>query len=92
MTMTSVRGYSYNPMTNTLSLSESFVKKASRLGTAEYKLVLQYQKDHPDLKMVEMEKKTSEKKIENVSYRTIWSRNIASRVWNRSGQPTSKCS
>ena len=57
MTMTSVRGCSYNPMTNTLSLSESFVKKASRLGTAEYKMVLQYQKDHPDLKMVQMEKK-----------------------------------
>ena len=68
MTMNCVRGCSYNPMTNTLSLSESFVKKASRLGTAEYKMVLQYQKDHPNLKMVEMEKKTSEKKIENVSY------------------------
>ena len=68
MTMTSVRGCSYNPMTNTLSLSESFVKKASRLGTAEYKMVLQYQKDHPDLKMVEMEKKPSEHKRDAVTY------------------------
>ena len=68
MTMTSVRGCSYNPMTNTLSLSESFVKKASRLGTAEYKLVLQYQKDHPDLKMVEMEKKPSEHKRDAITY------------------------
>ena len=68
MTMNCVRGCCYNPMTNTLFLSESFVKKASRLGTAEYKMVLQYQKDHPNLKMLEMEKKTSEKKIENVSY------------------------
>ena len=68
MTMTSVRGCSYNPMTNTLSLSESFVKKASRLGTAEYKMVLQYQKDHPDLKMVEMEKKPSEHKRNAVTY------------------------
>ena len=68
MTMNSVRGCSYNPMTNTLSLSESFVKKASRLGTAEYKLVLQYQKDHPDLKMVEMEKKTSEHKRDAITY------------------------
>ena len=68
MTMNSVRGCSYNPMTNTLSLSESFVKKASRLGTAEYKLVLQYQKDHPDLKMVEMEKKPSEHKRDAVTY------------------------
>ena len=68
MTMTSVRGCSYNPMTNTLSLSESFVKKASRLGTAEYKLVLQYQKDHPDLKMVEMEKKNPEHKRDTVTY------------------------
>ena len=68
MTMTSVRGCSYNPMTNTLSLSESFVKKASRLGTAEYKMVLQYQKDHPDLKMVEMEKKPSEHKRDAITY------------------------
>ena len=68
MTMTSVRGCSYNPMTNTLSLSESFVKKASRLGTAEYKMVIQYQKDHPDLKMVEMEKKNPEHKRDTVTY------------------------
>ena len=68
MTMNSVRGCSYNPMTNTLSLSESFVKKASRLGTAEYKMVLQYQKDHPDLKMVEMEKKPSEHKRDAITY------------------------
>ena len=68
MTMTSVRGCSYNPMTNTLSLTANFVKKASRLGTAEYKMVLQYQKDHPDLKMVEMEKKPSEHKRNAVTY------------------------
>ena len=68
MTMNSVRGCSYNPMTNTLSLSESFVKKASRLGTAEYKMVLQYQKDHPGLTMVEMEKKPSEHKRDAVTY------------------------
>lgn len=68
MTMTSVRGCSYNPMTNTLSLTANFVKKASRLGTAEYKMVLQYQKDHPDLKMVEMEKKPSEHKRDAVTY------------------------
>lgn len=68
MTMNCVRGCSYNPMTNTLSLSESFVKKASRLGTPEYKMVLQYQKDHPDLKMVQMEKKPSEHKRDTVTY------------------------
>ena len=68
MTMNIVRGCSYNPMTNTLSLSESFVKKASRLGTPEYKMVLQYQKDHPGLKMAEMEKKPSDKKKANITY------------------------
>ena len=67
MTMTSVRGCSYNPMTNTLSLSESFVKKASRLGTAEYKMVLQYQKDHPGLEIVEL-KKDNEHKRDTVTY------------------------
>ena len=67
MTMNSVRGCSYNPMTNTLSLSESFVKKASRLGTAEYKMVLQYQKDHPGLEIVEV-KKDDEHKRDAVTY------------------------
>ena len=67
MTMTSVRGCSYNPMTNTLSLTTNFVKKASRLGTAEYKLVLQYQKDHPGLEIVEL-KKDNEHKRDTVTY------------------------
>ena len=67
MTMNSVRGCSYNPMTNTLSLTASFVKKASRLGTAEYKTVLQYKKDYPDLEIVEL-KKDNEHKRDTVTY------------------------
>ena len=59
---TTARACFYNPITNTLSLSEAFIKKASRMGTAEYKMVVQYQKDHPGLTINEMEKKTSEKK------------------------------
>ena len=68
MTKKTVRGCSYTPLTNTLSLTESFIKKASRLGTAEYKMVLQFQKDHPDLKMVAMENKASEHKRDTVTY------------------------
>lgn len=67
MTMNSVRGCSYNPMTNTLALTANFVKKASRLGTAEYKMVLQYQKDHPGLEIVEL-KKDNEHKRDTVTY------------------------
>ena len=67
MTMTSVRGCSYNPMTNTLSLTTNFVKKASRLGTPEYKMVLQYQKDHPGLEIVEL-RKDNEHKRDTVTY------------------------
>ena len=67
MTMNSVRGCSYNPMTNTLSLTASFVKKASRLGTAEYKTVLQYKKDYPDLEIVELSK-DNEHKRDAVTY------------------------
>lgn len=66
MTITA-RACSYNPINNTLSLSESFVKKASRLGTAEYKLVLQYQQDHPNLQIVEL-KKDSERKRDSITY------------------------
>ena len=65
---TTARACSYNPITNTLSLSEAFIKKASRMGTAEYKMVVQYQKDHPGLTINEMEKKTSEKKRDTVTY------------------------
>ena len=67
MTMNNVRGCSYNPMTNTLALTANFVKKASRLGTAEYKMVLQYQKDHPGLEIVEL-KKDNEHKRDTVTY------------------------
>ena len=67
MTMNNVRGCSYNPMTNTLALTANFVKKASRLGTAEYKMVLQYQKDHPGLEIVEL-KKDIEHKRDAVTY------------------------
>lgn len=62
------RGYSYNPINNTLSLSATFIKKASRLGTEEYNIVLQYQKDHPKLTIAEMEKKPSEHKRESITY------------------------
>ena len=65
---TTARACFYNPITNTLSLSEAFIKKASRMGTAEYKMVVQYQKDHPGLTINEMEKKTSEKKRDTVTY------------------------
>ena len=67
MTMNCVRGCSYNPITNTLSLSEAFIKKASRMGTAEYKMVVQYQKDHPGLEIVEL-KKDNEYKRDAVTY------------------------
>ena len=67
MTMNNVRGCSYNPMTNTLALTANFVKKASRLGTTEYKMVLQYQKDHPGLEIVEL-KKDNEHKRDTVTY------------------------
>ncbi|MDD6051954.1 MAG: hypothetical protein PUC00_11935 [Clostridiales bacterium] len=67
MTMNNVRGFSYNPMTNTLALTANFVKKASRLGTTEYKMVLQYQKDHPGLEIVEL-KKDNEHKRDTVTY------------------------
>ena len=67
MTMNTVRGCSYNPMTNTLALTTNFVKKASHLGTPEYKMVLQYQKDHPGLEIVEL-RKDNEHKRDTVTY------------------------
>ena len=54
-------GYNFNALTNTLTISESFAKKASKIDSAEYRLVLKLRKDHPDLKILNAEKKEGKK-------------------------------
>ena len=43
--------YNYDVINNTLTLTASFAKQASQLNTPEYKTLLQFRKDNPDLKI-----------------------------------------
>ena len=41
MTTKKIAGYSYDPITNTLTMTATFAKNASQLHTAEYNIVRQ---------------------------------------------------
>ncbi len=56
-------GYNYDVMSNTLTISESFAKKASKVGTAEYEIILKLRKDYPALKVQKEEKGNASKQI-----------------------------
>lgn len=43
--------YNYDVINNTLTLTASFAKQASQLNTPEYKILLQFRRDNPDLKI-----------------------------------------
>lgn len=59
MTTTKIAGYSYDALTNTLSLTTSFAKKASQLNTPEYKILLQLRLDNPGMKIEKATPKAS---------------------------------
>lgn len=49
-------GYNYDAINNTVTISASFAKKASQVGSAEYNIMLKLRKDYPNLKVVKEEK------------------------------------
>ena len=49
-------GYNYDAINNTVTISASFAKKASQVGSAEYDIMLKLRKDYPNLKVVKEEK------------------------------------
>ena len=53
--------YGFDHITNELTISKAFQKKASIYGTEEYKTVLAFRKDYPNLKIVVKTKKGNEK-------------------------------
>lgn len=59
MTTTKIAGYSYDALTNTLTISNSFAKKASQLNTPEYKILLQLRLDNPGMKIEKATPKAS---------------------------------
>lgn len=48
--------YNYDAITNTVTISAPFAKKASQVGTEEYEIMLKLRKDYPNLKVMKEEK------------------------------------
>ena len=56
-------GYNYDALTNTLTISASFAKKASKVGSLEYGIILKLRHDFPDLTIQQEAKREAEKKL-----------------------------
>ena len=54
---------SFDFLRNVLTCSASYLKKASQLGTEEYREVLQYRHDNPGMKIEVMEKKSGNRPV-----------------------------
>ena len=58
-----MNGYNFDALNNTLTISNSFAKKASKVGSLEYKVILKLRHDFPNLTIVREEKKEGKKNI-----------------------------
>ena len=56
-------GYNYDALNNTLTISASFAKKASKVGSVEYNVILKLRRDFPNLTIVQEAKKEGKKSI-----------------------------
>ena len=54
-------GYNFNALKNTLTISASFAKKASKVGSLEYNIILKLRKDFPDMTIQQEAKKEGKK-------------------------------
>lgn len=58
-----MNGYNYNALNNTLTISASFAKKASKVGSPEYNIILKMRHDFPALTIVQEEKREGKKSV-----------------------------
>ena len=56
-----MNGYTFDALNNTLTISASFAKKASKGGSLEYNIILKLRKDFPDLTIQQEPKKEGKK-------------------------------
>ena len=56
-------GYNFDALNNTLTISASFARKASRVGSLEYNVILKLRRDFPNLTIQQEEKKEGKKSI-----------------------------
>ena len=69
--------YSFDHITNTLTVTAAFLKKAGILNSAEYKIIKDFRADNPDMKIVKAE--SSKKNVKHhikmaqmVQFITVW--------------------
>ena len=58
-----MNGYNFDALNNALTISASFAKKASKVGSLEYSIILKLRKDFPDLTIQQEAKKEGKKNI-----------------------------
>ena len=58
-----MNGYNFDALNNTLTISASIAKKASKVGSPEYCIILKLRKDFPDLTIQQEAKKEGKKSI-----------------------------
>ena len=61
MSVLSLNGYTFDTLNNTLTISSSFAKKASKVGSLEYNIILKLRRDFPNLTIKPEEKRESKK-------------------------------
>lgn len=55
--------YTFDALNNTLTISASFAKKASKVGSLEYNIILKLRRDFPNLTIQQEEKREGKKSI-----------------------------
>lgn len=68
MTTNKIAGYSYDAISNTLTMTAAFAKKASQLNTAEYTIVRQLRNDNPGMKIEKSAAKTPANRPLNITF------------------------
>ena len=58
-----MNGYNFDAINNTLTISASFAKKASKVGSPEYNTILKLRHDFPNLTFQQEEKKEGKKNL-----------------------------
>lgn len=68
MTTNKIAGYSYDAISNTLTMTAAFAKKASQLNTPEYHIVRQLRSDNSGMKIEKSAAKTPANRPLNITF------------------------
>lgn len=71
MTANKIAGYSYDAISNTLTMTAAFAKKASQLNAPEHHIVRQLRKDNPGMKIEKAVPKASANRPLNITFAKI---------------------